>query len=106
MEAPLDFRDDSLVLIAADERDRETLGTKTTSATDAMKVRVGIGRKVVVDGTVDAFEVDAAAKHISGHADALVEVLEVLVAADTVGQEISSTPNAWGWRGERTAPLG
>lgn len=48
-----------------------------------MQVRVGISRHVIVDGQVDTLDVDTSAKHIGGNTDALVELLEFLVAFDT-----------------------
>lgn len=49
-----------------------------------MEVRVGVRREVVVDGEVDALNVDATAEDIGGDTDAGVEVLELFVALDTV----------------------
>ena len=48
-----------------------------------MKVGVGVGGEVVVDGQVDTFDIDAAAKDIGGNADTLVEFFEFFVALDT-----------------------
>ena len=48
-----------------------------------MKIGVGIGRKIVVDGEIDAFDIDASAKDVGGDADTLVELLELFVALDT-----------------------
>ena len=48
-----------------------------------MEVGISIARKIVVDGQVDAFNVDAAAKDVGGDADAFVELFEFLVALDT-----------------------
>jgi hypothetical protein len=47
-----------------------------------VKVRVGVGRHIVVDGQIDALNIDTTTKNISCDANALVEVLELLVAAD------------------------
>ena len=49
-----------------------------------MEVRIGVGGHVVVDGEVDAFDVDAAAEDVGGDADALVELLEFLVPFDAI----------------------
>ena len=48
-----------------------------------MKIRVGIGGKVVVDSEVDAFNVDTSAKDVGGNTDTLVEFFELLVSLDT-----------------------
>jgi len=71
-------------LVTADERDRKTLGTESTSTTDTVKVGVSISRKIVVDRQVDTFNVDTTSKDIGGDADSLVELLEFLVALDTI----------------------
>jgi hypothetical protein len=70
-------------LLAADEGDTETLGTETTSTTDAVKVRVGIAGKIVVDGKVDTLDIDTTTKDVGSDTDTLVELLELLVALDT-----------------------
>lgn len=71
-------------MVTADERDRKTLGTESTSTTDTVKVGVSISRKIVVDRQVDTFNVDTTSKDIGGDADSLVELLEFLVALDTI----------------------
>jgi hypothetical protein len=48
-EALLDLLQDLLVGLGRDKRDGETLGTETTGTTDAVQVRVGIGRGVLFD---------------------------------------------------------
>jgi hypothetical protein len=82
-ESLLDGLEHLLVLLAADEGDTETLGTETTSTTDAMKVRVGITRKIVVDGKVDTLDIDTTTEDVSSDTDTLVELLELLVTLDT-----------------------
>lgn len=84
LEALANSLQDLLVVIAADKGDGETLGTETASTTDTVQVRVGVTRHVVVDGQVDALNVDTTTEDIGGNADPLVELLELLVAADTV----------------------
>jgi len=60
-----------------------------------MKVRVGVGRKVVVDGKVDLLNVDATAEDVGGDADTLVEILELFVALDA---EFGLAEWRKGWR--------
>ena len=72
----------SLVLLATDERDAETFGTETSSTADSVEVRIGIARKIIVDGKVDALNVDTTAKDIRSNTDTCLEFLEVLVAFD------------------------
>ena len=80
----LNLLEDVIVIRAADERDAEALGAEAACTTNTMKVRVGIGRKVVVDGKIDFFDIDATAEDVGSDADTLVEVLELFVAFDTV----------------------
>jgi hypothetical protein len=84
LEALLDGLEDLVILLGADEGDGETLGTKTASTTDAMKVGIGVLWQIVVDGQVDLLDIDTTAEDVSSNADTLVEVLELLVALDTV----------------------
>ncbi len=49
-----------------------------------MEVGVSIGGEVVVDGKIDAFNVDTSPEDVGGDADTLVEFLELFVALDTV----------------------
>lgn len=74
-----------MVLLAADEADTETLGTETTGTSDTVEVRVGVTGQVVVDGQVDALNIDTTAEDVSGDTDTFVKLLELLVALDTVG---------------------
>lgn len=72
------------VLFLADEGDGQTLGTKTTRTTHAMQVGVGITRHIVVDSQVDTLNVDTTTEDVGGNANALVELLELLVTLDTI----------------------
>lgn len=83
-EALLDGLEDFLVLFRADKRDSQTLGTETTGTTDAVEVRVGISGQIVVDGKVDTLNVDATTEDIGSNADALVELLELLVPSNAM----------------------
>tara|TARA_R110002033_G_scaffold142132_1_gene180549 strand:- start:279 stop:434 length:156 start_codon:yes stop_codon:yes gene_type:complete len=49
-----------------------------------MEVGIRIGRKIVVDCQVDTFDIDTTSKNIRGNANTLLEVLESLVALDSV----------------------
>jgi len=73
-----------LIRIAADKRDTQPFRAEATCATDAVEIRVGVGWQIVVDGKVDALNVNSTTKHIGGDANPLVEFLELLVAFDTV----------------------
>jgi hypothetical protein len=49
-----------------------------------MEVRVGLVGHVVVDSHVDALNVDTTAENVGGYTDTRLELLELLVALDTV----------------------
>lgn len=83
-ESLLNFFKDLLILLAADKRDGETLGTETTGTTDTVKVWVGVSGEIVVDGKVDTLNIDTTTKHISGDTDTLVEFLEFFVTFDSI----------------------
>lgn len=72
-----------LVFLSADKGDGQTLGTKTTSTTDTVQVRIGVRGHVVVDGKVDALDINTTTKDVSSNTDTLLEVLELLVTANT-----------------------
>lgn len=83
LKALLNLLEDLLVILVADEGDRKTLGTETTGTTNTVQVRVGVGGEIVIDGEVDALDINTTAEDISGNTDTLVELLELLVALDT-----------------------
>lgn len=83
LESLFNLPEHLLILVGAHKRDGETLGTESTGTTDPVKVRVGVVGKIVVDSQVDTLDIDTTTEHIRGNADALLELLELLVAADT-----------------------
>jgi len=83
-ETLLDRLDDLFVGGAANEGDAEALGTEATSTTDTVKVRIGLLGHVVVDGDVDALDVDTATEDVGGDADAGLELLELFVTLDAM----------------------
>lgn len=83
LEALLDRLEDSLVVWAAHKRDTETLGSETTGTTDAVEVGIGLVGHVVVDGHVDALDVDTTTEDVGGDTDTGLELLELFVALDT-----------------------
>ena len=62
-----------------------------------MKVRVSLVGHVVVDGYVDALDVDATTKDVSGDTDTGLELLELLVPLDTVEMLARSEPRRHMW---------
>lgn len=87
---------DSLVFGAADERDTETLGSETTGTTDTVEVRVSLIGHIVVDGDVDTLNIDTTSEDISGDTDTGLEILELLVALDTISSLVleQKAPNS------------
>lgn len=85
-EALLDLLEDFLVILVADEGDGQTLGTETTGTANTVEVGIGIRGEIVVDGQVDTLDIDTTAEDVGGDTDTLVELLELLVALDTVGK--------------------
>jgi hypothetical protein len=83
LEALLNLLEDLLIVLVADKGDGETLGSETAGTTDTVQVGVGVGGEVVVDGQIDTLDIDTTTEDVGGNADALVELLELLVAFDT-----------------------
>jgi hypothetical protein len=84
LETLLDRLEDRLVVGAAHERDGETLGSETTGTTDTVKVGIGLVGHVVVDSDVDTLNIDTTTEDVSGDTDTSLELLELLVALDTI----------------------
>ena len=74
------LQDCVLVRVWGDERDGETARAKAAGTADAVEVLVGLVRHVVVNDDVDLLDVDATAEQVGSDHNALVEVLERLVA--------------------------
>lgn len=84
LEALLDLLEHLLVGVGADEGDRQTLGSETAGTTDTVEVRRGIAGEIVIDGQVDALDIDTTTENIGGNTDPFLELLELLVAPNTV----------------------
>jgi hypothetical protein len=84
LESLLNILQDLLVGFAANERDRETFGTKTAGTSNTMEIRSRISWEVVVDSQVDPLDINTTAKDVSRHADSLVELFELFVPLDAV----------------------
>jgi hypothetical protein len=82
LEALLNSFEDFLIFGGANKGDTETFCTKTSCTTDAMQVGVGVLGQVVVNCQVDLLNINTTSKDIGGDANALVELLELLVALD------------------------
>lgn len=83
-ESLLNLLKNLLITLGAHKGNGQTLGTESTGTADTVEVGAGIAGQVVVDGQVDSLNVDTTSKDVGGNADALLEFLELLVAADTI----------------------
>jgi len=79
LETSLDVRHDLLVLLSADEADSKALGAEATGSANTVEVLIRLARHVEVDDDIDLLNVDAAAKQVRGHHDAVLTFLEALV---------------------------
>ena len=92
-----------LVGIVAHKGNSKTLSTETACTTNTVEVGVGVRRQIVVDGEVDALDIDTTTKDIGGDTDALVELLELLVTTDT--DDLLDRKELWHLPNRLTAPL-
>jgi hypothetical protein len=101
LEPGLNLLHDFLIGVRGNEGNGKTLGTEATSTAkrvmsrratsqvimhlpNTVEVAVGVGRAVIVDDNVDAFDIDATTKDISRDQDALLKGFEGCVPLDTV----------------------
>mmetsp|Transcript_10062 Transcript_10062/g.30766 ORF Transcript_10062/g.30766 Transcript_10062/m.30766 type:complete len:252 (+) Transcript_10062:39-794(+) len=84
LEALLHFLQHGCIFVAADEGDCETFRAEATGSADAVQVGIAIVWHVIVDYDVHALNVDAAAEEVRGDHNALLKLLELLVARDAV----------------------
>ena len=82
LEAALDFFEDLLVGLTADEGNGQSLGSKPAGPPYTMEELVRVVGKIVIDHDVDPLDVDPTSEQVGRHEDAGVEVLEGLVLGD------------------------
>ncbi len=75
------------VVVVGHKGNGQTLGAEATCTSYTVQVRVRVFRHVVVDDNVDALNVHAAAKDVGGAQNALLKLLERLVALEAIGFE-------------------
>lgn len=107
-ESFLNLLQDLLILGRRNERDTQTLGTESTSSTDSVQVRVGVGRSVlrgvstvrprsdwthIVDHDVDTLDIDTTTENVGSHQDSLLERLERFVSGDSTKDQHTYTPH-------------
>lgn len=74
---------DLLICFRADKADSDTLCSETTGTTDTVEVAVCVCWQVIIDGQIDALDIDTTTKDIGRDTDTLLEFLESLVPLDT-----------------------
>jgi hypothetical protein len=84
LEAGLDRLENLSVLLVSNKGNSETLGTETTSTTDTVEVGIGSIGDIVVDDNVHTRDIETTGENIGGDEDTLVELLEGLVAGNTL----------------------
>lgn len=67
-----------------------------------MEVGVGVGGEIVVDGEIDALDIDTTTEDVGGDTDTLVELLELLVTGNTKEESARCSRNET--RVKHTAP--
>ena len=78
-------------MIGADKGDGKTLGPKSARATHSVQIGICITWKVIVDCKIDTLDIDSSTEDIGSNADALVELLELLIAFDATDIRLDST---------------
>lgn len=53
-----------------------------------MEIRVSIAREIVVDGEIDALDVNTTTEHVGGNTYTLIELFELLISFDTVRSSV------------------
>lgn len=106
-EALLNLFQNLLVLVIAHERDGKTLGTETAGTTDSVKVGAGIAGQIIVDSQVDSLNINTTTEDVSGNADSFLELLELLVAAnsDNIVSNPMSSQDRYGLEAYRSSWL-
>lgn len=82
-ESSLNLRQHLCIFFRRYKRDTESFCTKPTSTSDSVQVCVWFTRNIVVDGDVDALDIDTSSKDIGTDTDSLLECLELFVACNT-----------------------
>jgi len=80
LEPILDLVEDLCVCLVRDECDSKSLGAESAGARHSMEVSVSVLGHVVVEHNVHTLDVHATTKQVGCHQDALLEILELLVA--------------------------
>lgn len=82
LEPRLNVLDDIFVLIIAHETDTQALGAEATGTPDPVEIAIGIIGQIVVDGKIDALDIDPTTKNVCRNANTLIELFEFFVTLD------------------------
>lgn len=80
----MDLLERFFIFIFSHEGDGQPFGAESPGSSHSVQISVAVFRHVIIDHNVDAFDINASAQDVSGHHDAVLERLKVLVVFDTV----------------------
>lgn len=83
LESTLDFCENLFVLRRRNKGDTETFGAKSTGTTNTMKVRISFGRYIIVNGNIDALDINSSSKDVSTNSNSLLKCLELFVSSNS-----------------------
>ena len=84
LESVLDLVEDLGIALVRHEGDGETFGSKPSSPGHSVQVGVSVLGHVVVEDNVDSLNVHATTEEVGGHEDSFLEILELLVARESL----------------------
>ena len=84
LESVLHLVEDLCVALVGHEGDREPLGAKSSRPGHPVEIGVGVFWHVVIEDDVHSFNVHSSPKKVGGHQDSFLEILELLVARESL----------------------
>merc|ERR1719273_1139728 len=96
LEPVLDLVEDFCIALVRHKGDGETFGSKPSSPGHSVQVGVSVLGHVVVEDNVDSLNVHATTEEVGGDKDSLLEILELLVARESLLLSHASV-NGDGW---------
>merc|ERR1719273_1574075 len=96
LEPVLDLVEDLCIALVGHKGDGETFGSKPSSPGHPVQVGVSVLGHVVVEDNVDSLNVHATTEEVGGDEDSLLEILELLVARESLLLSHASV-NGDGW---------
>merc|ERR1711931_215433 len=96
-ESFLNRLENLVIFIIGNERDSQTLGTKSTSSGDTMKICVRIFRHIIIEDDVDSFNIHTTTKQIGGNQNTALEIFKFLITGKTL-LLVHCTVNVNSWK--------